>query len=95
MCLWCFLGYGVLPDAVRAGGGDPIQAGPREKGHHQGDMVGEAPGSYGDDNWTHTLHSRATPNVKQMWGWLLKLMGNITHHTRYAHAETRRYFPTE
>lgn len=23
----CFAGHGVLPDAVRAGGGDPVQAG--------------------------------------------------------------------
>lgn len=30
----CSLGHGVLPDAVRARGGDPIQAGAREEGHH-------------------------------------------------------------
>lgn len=47
------------------------------------------------DERTHTPHSRAAPNVKQMWGWLLKLIGNIAHQRRYAHAETRRSFPTE
>ncbi len=30
----CFPGHGVLPDAVRAGGGDPVQAGARKEGHH-------------------------------------------------------------
>lgn len=48
-----------------------------------------------DDKRTHTLHSRATANVNQMLGRLLKLMGSITHQTRYTHAEARRYFPTE
>lgn len=48
-----------------------------------------------DDKRTHTLHSRAPPNVKQMSGRLLKTNGGITHQTRYEHAETRRYFPTE
>lgn len=49
------------------------------------------------DERTQTLHSRATPNVKQMSGRLLKLpvMWSITHQTRYSHAETRRYFPNE
>lgn len=42
----CSLGHGVLPDAVRARGGDPVQAGAREEGHHQGNMVGEASGNY-------------------------------------------------
>lgn len=56
--LVCFPGHGLLPDAVGARGGDPVQAGAREEGHHQGNMVGEASGDY--SAWymeTHT-HSR-------------------------------------
>lgn len=41
-----FTGHGILPDAVRARGGDPVQTGAREEGHHQGNMVGEASGNY-------------------------------------------------
>lgn len=37
-------GHGVVWDAVRAGGSHPVQTGAREEGHHQGDVVGEAPG---------------------------------------------------
>lgn len=44
MCTPVFPGHGILPDAVRAGGGNPVQAGSRKEGHHQGNMVGEASG---------------------------------------------------
>lgn len=62
-----------MPDAVGAGGGDPVQAGAREERHHQGNVVGEAPGECGGRymdraarartrTHTHRLftHSRAT-----------------------------------
>lgn len=44
VCVCLFVGHGVLPDAVRARGGNPIQAGAREERHHSGNMVGEASG---------------------------------------------------
>lgn len=34
-----------MSDAVRAGGGHPVQTGSGEEGHHQGDVVGEASGN--------------------------------------------------
>lgn len=39
------LGHGVMSDAVRTRGSDPVQTGSREEGHHQGDMVGKITGN--------------------------------------------------
>lgn len=79
----CFLGHGILPDAVRARGGNSVQAGAREEGHHQGNMVGEASGNY--RTWymdTHNHVHNCKWNVKQMLERLLLLMGNIqARHT--------------
>ena len=94
MCV-CFLGHGILPDAVRARGGDPVQAGAREEGHHQGNMVGEASGNH--STWymeththTHTLNHVCNYrcNVKQMLERLLLLMGNISSHTPSVQSKT-------
>ena len=60
VCVYC-AGHGVMPDAVRAGGGDSVQAGPREEGHHPRDLVGEAAGDYTHTHTVHTQYTQYTP----------------------------------
>lgn len=39
-------GHGVMSDAVRTRGGDPVQTGTREERYHQGDLVGKITGNF-------------------------------------------------